>query len=46
VKKLKVVGFALSITAIIDRTGRVVERQLGFTEKSEIESEIEHLVGP
>jgi peroxiredoxin len=36
----------LPTTFIIDRTGRIVKQYLGFTEKSEIESEIKSLLNP
>ena len=36
----------LPTTLIIDRSGRIVKRHLGFTEKSEIESEIKPLLKP
>jgi len=36
----------LPTTFIIDRSGRIVKRHLGFTEKSEIESEIQPLLKP
>ena len=36
----------LPTTFIIDRKGRIVKQHLGFTEKSEIESEIKSLLNP
>jgi peroxiredoxin len=36
----------LPTTFVIDRTGRIVKQHLGFTEKSEIESEIKPLLKP
>jgi peroxiredoxin len=36
----------LPTTFIINRTGRIVQQHLGFTEKSEIESEIKSLLNP
>lgn len=36
----------LPTTFIIDRTGRIVNQHLGFTEKSEIEAEIKPLLNP
>jgi peroxiredoxin len=36
----------LPTTFVIDRTGRIVKRHLGFTEELEIESEIKSLLNP